>query len=316
MLSLLPHGRTMAEKSIDIVMLQNIQAEQQKTNERLETIDKRVFHLAQDIAQVKGRAATPTEKPWLLTHVVAPLIVAAVLATGGAVIHLLVRVSSIEGELHDNAGFIAGLRLQQNATDPSNPQNVADAQQVLETAKKKKLKIPSDVVQTTGAKFVQAAQTNANAWNAALSFLDYHSFQNTATLPATPAPLPESEVLYHTNYDILTIGPLGHAYTVPPPIPQDRAASVHFIDKPDRNTKVPMGPSFLVLADATYLLDSLYIRRVIFRDAVIVYKGGPLVLDNVTFINCTFKVEQQPNGLSFANVFLESTLSMTFQANA
>jgi hypothetical protein len=308
----------MAEQSIEMYMLQNIQAEQKRTSERLNTLDDRVFELGQEVGQLRGTTSPPipTEKPWWLSSIVGPLIVAVVVAIVGTLITLLVKVSRIEGELHDNAGFIAGLRLQQNANDPTSPQNAADVRQVLENAKNKRFKIPPDVVKITGVKFVQAAQTNSNAWNAALALVDYHSSQNHVTLSAKPAPLSESEVTYHTHYDVAWIGPPGHAYTVTPLLPQYEAATVHFLDKPDHNANVAMGPSFLVLEDSTYLLDSLYFRRVIFRNSRIVYKGGPVVLDNVTFVNCTFEITQQPNGLSFATVFLESPLSVTFKADA
>lgn len=304
----------MTEKPIDLIILQRLDEEQKKTNGRLDEIDKKVYSLAQDIAQVKGSINPPTEKPWWLRFIVSPLIVLASVAVVTAVITLLVKVSRIEGYLHDNAGVIAGLRLQQNATDPSNPQNVADVQQVLETAKKKKSKIPPDVVQTTGAKFIQAAQTNPDAWNAALAFLDYRSFQNNVTLSAKAVPVPESNK--HYLYDLAGTGPFGKQSIVPPPIPEDEAAKLHRLDKPDPNASVPMGPSFILLEDGTYLLDSLYVRRVIFRNSTILYKGGPVVLDNVTFVNCTFQIAQQPNGVNFATVFLEPAPSMTFKADA
>jgi hypothetical protein len=302
----------MTEKSIDIIMLQNIQAEQRKTNERLDTIDKRVYALGQEVGQIKGSIPKPAKNPWWLTTIVAPLVVAVSVAIVATVINLLVRVSRIEGDFHDNAGFIAGLRLQQNATDPVSPQNVADVQHVLETAKKKRFKIPPDVVQTTGVKFVQAAHTNPDAWNAALAFLEYRSFENTVKLNSEPQPLQQ----INAHYDVLAIGPMGSAFTVPPTVPQDEGAKMYLLDKTNRNANNPLGPSFLVLEDATYQLDSLYMRRVIFRNSRIVYKGGPLVLDDVTFVNCTFEIPQQPNGLNFATVFLEPKPSMSFTADA
>ena len=187
-------------------------------------------------------------------------------------------------------------------------------QQILETAKKKKFKIPSDVVQTTGVKFVQAAHTSPDAWQAALAFLNYRSFENNVKINGKPQPTPPEQL--NTHYDILTIGPMGRAYTVPPAVPQDEGAKMHLLDKPDRNLSNPLGPSFLLLEDATYVLDSLYMRRVIFRNSRIVYKGGPVALDDVTFVNCAFEIPQQPNGLNFATVFLEPKPSMTFNADA
>jgi hypothetical protein len=297
-------------------MLRNIQAEQSRMNGRLDTIEERLYALGQQVGQVEGKISpvTPTEKPWWLSSIVGTIIAAVLIAAGGAIITLLIKVSRIETYLLDNAGFIAGLRLQQNATDPTSPQNVADVQQVLETAKKKKFKIPPDVVQTTGVKFVQAAHANPDAWNAALAFLDYRSFENEVKIIGEPQPTPQQ--LLNAHFDVFTLGPMGRAFTVPPAVPQDEGAKMYLLDKTNRNANNPLGPSFLVLEDATYLLDSLHMRRVIFRNSRIVYKGGPLVLDDVTFVNCTFEIPQQPNGLNFATVFLEPTPSMTFKADA
>jgi hypothetical protein len=51
-------------------------------------------------------------------------------------------------------------------------------------------------------------------------------------------------------------------------------------------------------------IDGFVIKNVVFKDAVIVYRGGPLTLSNVTFINCRFIVpnSQRANELLAAVV--------------
>jgi hypothetical protein len=304
----------MPEKPVERFMLQNVQEEQKKTNERLGTIDARVYALGQEVGQLKGSIPKPSERPWWLTTIVAPLVVAVAVALVTAVITLMVKVSRIDGYLADNAGLISGLRLQQNATDPTSARSVADVRQVLETAQKKNFKIPSDVVQATGAKFIQAAQTNPNAWNAALAFIDYRSFLNDVKIKEPPTA--QSVQTFLTHYDILYRGSSVHVYTVPPLVPQDEAAQLHRLDLPNKNIGIPFGPSFILAEDGEYVLDGMYMRRVIIRNSRVVYDGGQVVLDDVYFINCTFEIPQHPNGVNFATAFLAPTPSMTFKADA
>lgn len=55
------------------------------------------------------------------------------------------------------------------------------------------------------------------------------------------------------------------------------------------------GPGFLVVQGLTATLDGYNLRRVIFRNTKVVYRGGPLILEQVYFIKCEFQLYPSPN---------------------
>lgn len=43
-----------------------------------------------------------------------------------------------------------------------------------------------------------------------------------------------------------------------------------------------------------FVLDGFYLDNVVFENANIIYHGGPVILQNVRFVNCTFSVRRSP----------------------
>jgi len=52
-------------------------------------------------------------------------------------------------------------------------------------------------------------------------------------------------------------------------------------------------------------LDGYHIRNAIINGARIVYNGGPLILENVYFVNCTFEMPPTPQSQELANAILD-----------
>jgi hypothetical protein len=48
-----------------------------------------------------------------------------------------------------------------------------------------------------------------------------------------------------------------------------------------------------------FVLDGFYLENDVFENAIIIYKGGPVVLQNVRFVNCTFDVRKSPQSEKF-----------------
>jgi len=84
------------------------------------------------------------------------------------------------------------------------------------------------------------------------------------------------------------------------------------IDAPDLNTAIPYAPPLIIIDDASFELDRMFLRKVLFQNSHIIYHGGPVVLEDVTFINCTVDVEQNPNGIAFTKAVLGAE-SVTFK---
>ena len=56
-----------------------------------------------------------------------------------------------------------------------------------------------------------------------------------------------------------------------------------------------VGEKGLATSPEGTVLDGLVLDNVVFQDAKIIYKGGPVTLHNVLFINCRFQVSKTPN---------------------
>ena len=77
-------------------------------------------------------------------------------------------------------------------------------------------------------------------------------------------------------------------------------------------------PLFILCAlpERAWFFDGFQLRNVIFDGVGIEYKGGPIRLENVYFVNCTFDVQRTSEGQEFAKATL-SHVPVTFQiANA
>ena len=283
--------QAMTEQRIDLNMLSRIDAEQKATASRVESLDKSIQSLGREVSEIKGAIKPHSETPVWIRFFVYPLCVIAVGGVVATLITLMVKVNGIETFIRDNGGFIAGLRLQQNATDPTDPQHIADARRVLNTAKARRIKISPDVVNTTGVKFIEAAEKTAEAWPAAQDYLDYRSFLNADFVPkltpATGKSKYRSSVTFvpnpkhperHMAFQVFFAG--GYA-------PPDKAARLETLANPQ-----PEGSEFAFFEIEggldTIVLDGEYMKHVIIKNADVQYDGGPTRLEDVYFVNCVF----------------------------
>ena len=56
---------------------------------------------------------------------------------------------------------------------------------------------------------------------------------------------------------------------------------------------------------STVVLDELHARNVVFKHIRIIYGGGPTVLENVVFVNCTFDLIRSARTLQLTDVLLK-----------
>jgi hypothetical protein len=80
----------------------------------------------------------------------------------------------------------------------------------------------------------------------------------------------------------------------------------------------PMGPTWYLVKISTPQtikigLDNILLKNVIIQDAVISYQGGPVKLDHVIFVNCTFDISQGATARELASSVLESS-TVTFSS--
>ena len=305
---------TMTEQRIDLTMLTRIDGEQKDTASRVEKIQESVHNLAREVSEINGKLAPPAETPAYLRFFVYPLSVLAVGALVAAVITLLVKVNRIDAFIHDNSEFISSLRLKNNSSTPSDPRSIQDVKLTISQARKDKIRIPVEAVTEAGVKFVEASGHTPDAWSAALALVQYKSFLLRLSQPAlavgsriegTHYLIPPPNELTHITW--LAQSALG---STAPEIPE-----VHALDAPDMNSSVKVGPAFIVINGGSILLDGIYAKRIVFRDVHIVYRGGPALLQNVQFLDCTFDVSPVTQGQDFAKGILTSSPSMDFNAS-
>lgn len=108
-------------------------------------------------------------------------------------------------------------------------------------------------------------------------------------------------------------GHSGTAYTLgtayPPNLPE-----THKIGASDLNSHLPIGPAFFLEQNAQIQLDNAFLKNVIIKDSLIVYDGGPLILENVFFVNCTFVLRHQWHASAFAKAVFAANPSVSLTA--
>jgi len=299
----------MSEKKIDIIILERLETQQKEMNKRVDEVDGRLAALGEKIGEIRGALDAP-HKSWFMRYVAAPLIVAGILGAVAEVSWLHIRLSKLETSV---TGSIAKLQLQQSATVPADPTNIKEAKNTLDEVKKKKIKIPVEIVRNTGIKFIEAAQTNPEAWSVAEQFLSYRSFLNADFAPRpsdlTPA---TGQSKYRPTVNIVPNPehPEEHralsVYFAGGHVGNDKAARLESLDQPQ-----PEGSEFGLFvieggAD-TIGLDGEYMKNVIIRNANVAYSGGSLKLENVIFVNCTFNsLRWTPGAREFSERLLAS----------
>jgi len=139
--------------------------------------------------------------------------------------------------------------------------------------------------------------------NAAIS--NYNSYLDATIPPRQPSDRrPEWKIDYHfpTRQGVSPAEVSLHGESVHPNIPH-----LDLLDKPldDRSE----GPSFIVVMNCGGLfLDQMRIKRVLFINCHIVYKGNKTILRDLRFHNCTFELPDSPNGGRLATALKSLTV--------
>jgi|SRR5271157_2508491 len=219
------------------------------------------------------------------------------------------RLTSIEATLNKISSTLEGNKLKQIGSNPVNPQNIAEAKNVLTAATASKTNIDPSIVKDVGIKFVEASQKDPAAWDTALAFLNYKS---SLDISAPNAPTQIANIT--TTYTV--VPPPGEKppeFYVQEIAPKEQAAVLDHIGI-DQNAGKPTGFRYIFGVGGAATLDGMQLKNVVFRNVHVVYHGGPVIMQNVYFVDCVFDMERKPNGEGFANAFLQSAASTTFTA--
>lgn len=217
------------------------------------------------------------------------------------------------------AGLLAPQRLQSAASNPTDPKNVSQVTKILQDAQKRNQIIEAPILASVGAKFIEVSQTTPNAWNAAISLLDYRSFLNKDFVPDVGQLTPwKSTNTYTVAVRVYPEAfsnrkPPGEVYSSTISIwvaggktPDNKSARLEELDKPQSGSS---DVAYFVVdgaSSAAISLDGVYMRNVIIRNVTVVYNGGPLRLENVYFVNCKFQLDPTQRTKAFGITLLAS----------
>jgi len=224
------------------------------------------------------------------------------------------RVSKVEGELEILTQRYDKLtRLQ---IDKLSAQISAAEQTHAKLQPEVIARLGQDLIELVSSKEKDISQL---AWRAANELANYRSILNVSEAPSTEGanqnPPPGSGMAIEWNAAKLPDvkeGMLG-VFFIPgvPRVPGSQSAL--FIRMGDEFKNVSAPALFIVEGTGFNIqLDGFHVRNVIVRNAKVTYKGGPLILENVYFVNCTFDVQQSNPGLRFASTLLTAA-AMSFK---
>jgi hypothetical protein len=219
-------------------------------------------------------------------------------------------------------------KLQQASDKPLEPESAEAAQRALAAAREGFLKIDSRVVGDTGGKFLQTADQNSSAWSAVREYLSYRSFLNADLAPSlsgiAPVLTPATGTSKYRSSVTITDAPrrsgYGRAFTV-------YSAGGYASGAKSARLEQLSGPqpdgsevAYFIIdgGEATVGLDDAYMRNVIIRNSDISYAGGRVKLENVWFINCTFRAFGRvgPQAKPLGGAILAHSNAVTFQSQA
>jgi hypothetical protein len=181
-----------------------------------------------------------------------------------------------------------------------------------------KTTVPDDDIKEIGKRAITLAAANsvssAPAWDTLQTLLQYRSFLNSVQVPLGPqVPVTGNVGTYYAiskentpqqPLNMSTAGVSEYANT----------AQLRNISAPDLNKEGSLGPSLLILQTPTLILDNLYAKKVVFENTHIIYRGGPVILEGVYFLNCTFEFQRQTKSENFAKAILSGSVT-NFQSS-
>lgn len=201
-------------------------------------------------------------------------------------------------------------KLNDLAGDPSNRDNQAVASALINQAQQGSLPaIPVSIIEEAGKSFLGAAANDAGAWMAALDFVKYRSTLNTPPINPVAVPPQTKSGVANTNWVLNKVPgkPIPEMkYVSNQALPQAQAARAEFLPTPPAQT-TEMGVGTFVMVGGALNLDSMHLRRVILLGVEVHYSGAPMLLDDVSFVNCIFVMDNAPRTRELASSILQSS---------
>ena len=195
------------------------------------------------------------------------------------------RLKTVEDGLGRVGSQVWPGQLVEAAENPTTATNQQAALEIVETARKLKASIPEDVVRDAGQSFVSASSGDAGAWKTVTALVEYRSY-----LISLQFPIPQTEMIPESTRFVSNTPPgksrlqLSH-FRKGTSI--QKAARLQHIGEPT-NPTVNIGTTNLLARGGAISLDTMDIAHVAFVGVEVHYSGGPVILEDVIFVDCRF----------------------------
>jgi hypothetical protein len=170
-------------------------------------------------------------------------------------------------------------------------------------AKNANIPAPPNLVAQVGQRVIETATKSTEsglAWQTAKDFMAYRSSNNSTSVSLSEFHMPETHYTWNKEHgrpdlqQVFGVAPISQAAAI---------SDLSSWAKPI-NT---VGNQFILFSGGKMKIDGLRLRNVIFKDMTIAYDGGPLLMENVTFINCKFDFPSSKQGQALALAVLQET---------
>lgn len=191
-----------------------------------------------------------------------------------------------------SAPVLAAHRVSSFIRAPVTETSARKLSAALDAAKDAGAHIDLQLIDTLTGRYAKGSQGSDPQWSTALKLASYASAQSSHPTGQF------SLVTFHTRY----VAPDYRADVAPPEagtigfVPQADAAVMKPFDGPDANADEKYGPAYVRIKGGSLLLDNRIYRHIIFEDAHVAWNGGPIKMEDVRFINCTFEFPPVPQG--------------------
>lgn len=172
------------------------------------------------------------------------------------------------------------------------------------SAREAKVSVDPMLVVNAGRRIfeISSQRSDQAIWQAALDLVGYRSSLNVSPIPPVEAVPVTTETLYGTYVSERSNGAMRLRHYGDVPI--EKAAIFEPLGS-HLNKNNQRGDAFIIVSDGEIALDGSDIKNVIFENVRVAYGGGPIRMENVSFVNCTFDLPQNQHGEEFGLAVLE-----------
>jgi hypothetical protein len=207
-------------------------------------------------------------------------------------------IATIKGTLNAWAPLITSQVFKKNIALPQKDFEKAlpELKAVAQLATKTKASVSDSDLSAVGRRALNLVKSGSAqsdfAWETMTTLLEYRSALNSL-----PSSIDVENATLATGI-LLTFYAMNTKVGRPEPVmsvignaPRDQAAVLDKIGE-NLNAQREIGDTFVILRGGTIQLDGTQMKNVVLIGTQVVYDGGPIILQNAYFLNCTFEINQ------------------------